>query len=39
VDRANDEAATFYARLGFSERSEDRIFALDGKAFESLSRG
>lgn len=39
VDRANDEAAAFYARLGFSERSEDRIFALDGKAFEALSRG
>jgi ribosomal protein S18 acetylase RimI-like enzyme len=36
VDAGNEGAMRFYERLGFREMTADRIFALDGAAFDAL---
>ena len=39
VDETNDGAARFYERLGFTHKSQDRIFILEPDAFASLAKG
>jgi ribosomal protein S18 acetylase RimI-like enzyme len=38
VEAANQGAAKFYERLGFEERTSERMFVLAGEAFKALSK-